>query len=393
MSLFEYPVLKVFDRLENGFLEVTLKHGARRSFGDPASPRKAKLHIINNDFFRKVALHGAIGFGESYMDGDFNTPDLTSLLRLFVPENTAGTAPDTPQPLFSQLWNTIKHKTRKNTLKGSRRNIQEHYDLSNDFYSLFLDDSMTYSSALFENKDEDLGQAQKNKIRRMANYLEPEDNKHILEIGCGWGSWALDTVKRTGCKVTGLTLSDNQLAWAKAKTKEAQLDDKINLQLRDYRKTEGQFDRIVSTEMIEAVGPEFLPGFFKHCDRLLKPGGKVALQVITMPDHRYEQYKGKSDWIQKYIFPGGHLPSVQALNQAMQEASSLRLESQFSFGTDYAETLRRWRDRFETNWDSIHELGFSHRFQRMWRYYLCYCEAGFDEHYIDVQQLVLARPS
>ena len=391
MSFFEYPVLKVFDRLENGFLEVTLKDGQIRHFGEPSSKRKAQLQIKNNDFFRKVALHGSIGFGESYMDNDFATPDLTALLRLFVPENSEGSAPDAPQPLLSQMWNTLKHKARKNTLKGSRRNIKEHYDLSNEFYSLFLDDSMTYSSALFETGEEDLAQAQTNKIRRMANYLEPENDKHILEIGCGWGSWALDTVKRTGCKVTGLTLSDNQLAWAKAKTKAEALDDKIDLQLRDYRKTEGQFDRIVSTEMIEAVGPEFLPGFFNHCDRLLKPGGKVALQVITMPDHRYDQYKEKSDWIQKYIFPGGHLPSVQALNIAMEEASTLRLESQFAFGTHYAETLRHWRERFEENWASIHDLGFSERFQRMWRYYLCYCEAGFDEQYIDVQQLVLAR--
>jgi cyclopropane-fatty-acyl-phospholipid synthase len=284
----------------------------------------------------------------------------------------------------------MTHKLRANTRKGSRRNIAAHYDLGNAFYSQWLDPTMTYSSAVFENPNQSLEDAQRNKWRKLAQMLDLREGMHVLEIGCGWGGFAMFAAREYGCRVTGITLSTEQLAFAKKAAAEAQFSHLVDFQLIDYRDVSGSFDRIVSIEMFEAVGEEHWPSYFRVVRDRLKPGGVAALQIITVEDRRFEEYRGQVDFIQMYIFPGGMLPSPSALKREAAQ-QGLGFETARTFALSYAETLRRWREVFDARWETIQPLGFDERFKRMWDYYLASCEGGFRAGSIDVGQFRLTR--
>ena len=293
--------------------------------------------------------------------------------------------------IFRKPIHLITHWLRRNTRENSRNNIAAHYDLSNEMYQLMLDPLMQYSSAIYATSEQSLEQAQINKLSIICDSLELSASDHLLEIGSGWGGLACFAAKKYGCKVTTITLSQQQYEYAKNKIQDEGLNDRVDIIIRDYRDLEGQYSKIVSIEMIEAVGREYLGDYFRIIKQSLKPGAKAVLQSITISDDRYETYSRGCDWIQKYIFPGGHLPSVGAIRSHVNAVGSLKISSVDSFGKDYAETLRRWAGRFSVNKARVHELGFDAAFCRKWNYYLSYCEAGFDADLIDVNHVVLKR--
>jgi cyclopropane-fatty-acyl-phospholipid synthase len=275
---------------------------------------------------------------------------------------------------------------------GSRKNIMSHYDLSNDFFRLFLDPSMTYSCGIYLSDSDSLEEAQMNKLRSMIRKAQVKETDHVLEIGCGWGSLAVVAVKETGCRVTGITVSEAQYQYAINRVKKEGLQDRITIFLTDYRNIQGLYGAIVSVEMLEAVGEEYLGTFFSCCDRLLKPGGRAVVQTITIPDERYEQYRKETDWIQKHIFPGGFVPSEHAIRQAVAKNTSLVEESVEEIGPHYATTLRVWRNKFNDNIRKVSDMGFDREFQRKWVYYLSFCEAGFAERALGDIEIVLRKP-
>jgi cyclopropane-fatty-acyl-phospholipid synthase len=300
---------------------------------------------------------------------------------------------------LTQAWikrrlHQLSHAINRNTKTGSRRNIQAHYDLGNDFYQLFLDaETLLYSSALFESPNQSLGDAQRAKIQNLIRLAGIEAHHHILEVGCGWGGFAIEAARTIGCKVTGLTISQAQYDLATQRIKEAALTEQIDIQLCDYRDAKGTYDRIVSIEMLEAVGHAYYGNYFSTLDRLLKPGGRIALQVITIPDQRYDAYRQNPDWIQKHIFPGGILPSLTELSKAMTKHSMLHIDHIENIGIHYAETLRRWRATCEAHPETLKKMGYDALFQRKWIYYLAYCEAGFQTEFINDLHIILKRPA
>jgi cyclopropane-fatty-acyl-phospholipid synthase len=315
---------------------------------------------------------------------------VTVLLNFFIDNQAMVDRKIVGNAIFGNMVNALKHFSRANTQKGARKNIRDHYDLGNELYENFLDPSMTYSSGIFDNPECSLERAQANKLDAILAKSGISKDEHVLEIGCGWGSFAIRAVQKTGCRVTGITLSDEQKRFAEKKIAELGLSDRIRIQLTDYRQVEGAFDKIVSIEMIEAVGHDYLELFFKTCDRLLKPGGIAVFQAITIPDNRYETYRKKSDWIQKHIFPGGLLPSLGVLKAAIGK-TSLKVRGIEPLGPHYARTLVEWRNNFKSRWPTIEKLGFDEVFRRKWEYYFHYCEAGFASGMIDVVQMVLVR--
>lgn len=375
--------------VSSGSLRVYLPSGAQADVGKGAEAPEV-LTIKNSAFFRKVFSCGGIGFGESYVDGDWETNDLTGLLRLLARNQPQIGALGRGLSFFSRTFNRLQHCGRRNTIKQSQANIQEHYDLSNEFYATFLDASMTYSSALFKDNYESLERAQANKIGTMLDLAGVEPGDHILEIGSGWGALALAATRR-GCRVTTITLSEEQFSYAKQLFVDEGVDGKVDIRLQDYRKLEGQFDAVLSCEMIEAVGKEYLTDYFETIRRSLKTDGRAVIQAITIPDDRYENYCRSCDWIQKHIFPGGHLPSPGAIRASVKGAGGLKLQSATSFGKDYGETLNRWAKTFNRNRQRVNALGFDESFCRKWNYYFSYCKAGFDEGLIDVEHVVLRR--
>lgn len=382
-------------KIEKGTLEVVFSNGKKEIFGDSFNP-KATLYIKNNNFFKKVMLYGDIGFAESYMDEDFETNNLTNLISIaLLNSNKLGSlsSDEKNNKLINLLpqFNRIKHILRKNSKNNSRKNISEHYDLSNDFFKLFLDDTMMYSSAVFENKDEDLFEAQKRKISLLAQKLRIDENSHVLEIGSGWGSMALHLAKERKCKVTTVTLSKEQKTLCLKRFKEEKIEDAIEILLKDYRDLDGKYDAIIAVEMFEAVGREYFDVFFKKCQELLKPSGVLAMQVITMPDCRYEHYCKSTDFIQKYIFPGGHLPSVGKILDVTSKHTRLNLLHMEEFTEDYAKTLNIWHENFINKLAEVKKLGFDNYFIRMWKMYLNYCEAAFITRNINLVQLVFSR--
>lgn len=390
-------VLKLLRSLPSGELQMTLPDGSSEVIGDGQGPR-ATLHIRREAFYRRAVFHGEIGFGEAYMAGDWDSPDVTALIEwlLHNVRQLPGFAASGKKPWYWNLLGALDllgHFFRRNTRTNSRRNISAHYDLSNDFYRLFLDDTMTYSSAMFSTPGEDLRVAQNNKYRRLAEKLGLEPGMRVLEIGCGWGGFALFAAQEYGVHVTGLTLSKEQLAMAKERVFRAGMEQKIDLRLCDYRDLEGKFDRIASIEMLEAVGHAFLPIYFRKVNELLTPEGVAGLQVIISPDARYNPGRKRADWIQKHIFPGGQLLSPGAINDAVARTSDLYLHHFESFGLHYAKTLKLWREAFEKRLREVGQLGFDETFQRKWRYYLSYCEAAFTMRNINVAHFVYARPN
>ncbi|MCU0223926.1 MAG: cyclopropane-fatty-acyl-phospholipid synthase family protein [Acidobacteria bacterium] len=389
-------VLGALAALERGRLELRLPDGSVRRFGareDAGVPGPvAAIDVRSWAFFPRVALGGDLGFAESFVDGEWTTPDLTAVISLFIAneEVLAGEA-GTPS-LLRRAADRLDHLRRRNTPGGSRRNIRAHYDLGNDFFQLFLDATMTYSCGLFERPDEPLETVQLRKIRRILDKAQLAPGMHLLEIGCGWGSTALTAAREYGVRVTGLTVSEEQRAWALARVREAGLADQVAIELCDYRHARGSYDRVVSIEMLEAVGHEYFGAYFAAIDRLLAPGGRGVIQVITLPDQRYEGYLGRVDFIQKHVFPGAVIPSLTALCEAMTRASSLVVEQLENIGPHYAPTLAAWRRRFLAQAAELARLGFDPRFQRTWEYYFAYCEAGFASRYLNDLQLVLTRP-
>jgi cyclopropane fatty-acyl-phospholipid synthase-like methyltransferase len=352
---------------------------------------------VNNTFGERhlyiLALGGDVGFGESHTDGEWTTDDLPALLTLLVRNlERLGAAAVSPG-LAARFANCILHACRRNTARGSRRNIRAHYDLGNDFYQLWLDpETMLYSCAVFGRPGQTLADAQRAKIQRIIELAGIGPDHHVLEIGCGWGGFAIEAARRTGCRVTGITISEAQLQLARERVASAGLADRVDLRRLDYREVTGQYDRIVSIEMLEAVGHEYFGVFFRKCADVLKPGGRIALQVITIPDGRYESYRRSPDWIQKHIFPGGLLPSRSILDAAMASAG-LRVERADNIGRHYPATLRAWRERFNARADDLSRMGFDAAFQRQWNYYFAYCEAGFSTEFIDDWQYAVAVPA
>jgi cyclopropane-fatty-acyl-phospholipid synthase len=381
--------IRQIDRLEFGTLEL---HACGRSFtlnGEHPGPAGSlDIHRLN-PLLRRLLLKGDLGLAEAYLEGDWSSPDLTGLMTLFARNQHRLNAVSGMSQL-ARLAMRGYHWYRRNTRKGSARNIMAHYDLGNDFYALWLDRGMTYSSAIFQHQDESLDSAQATKYTRLLDILEAQPGQRILEIGCGWGGLAIAAAER-GIQVDAVTLSPAQLAWAERRIEERGLGDFVKLSLQDYRNLSGSYDHIVSIEMFEAVGEAYWSTYMEIVRRLLKPGGRAALQVITIAEQAFDNYRRNPDFIQRYIFPGGMLPTSTHLLEHAQGAGLQCLRDD-GFGRDYAETLRRWQDNFNRNWGIIQAMGFDECFQRMWRYYLSYCEAGFLYGHIDLRQVLFARP-
>lgn len=373
-----------------GCLTVEFPHGAQAVFDGPQAGPHAFLKIRDMRLIARVLLSGDMGLAEGYMAGEWDTPDLTSLLKLGAMNQRAFAAVIAPSPIM-RLAHRVYHGFRANTRRGSRRNIAAHYDLGNDFYAHWLDQTMTYSSGLFAAPDDTLAAAQRRKYLRMAAQLELKPGDRVLEIGCGWGGFAEIAAAKFGCRVVGVTLSTEQAAYARARMQRAGLSDIVDIRLQDYRDVHGQFDKVISIEMFEAVGEKYWPVYLQTLHARLKPGGRAALQIITIDDDSFDDYRSNPEFIQRYIFPGGMLPGPRAFENAVA-GTALEIRDVFYFGASYAETLRRWDRDFRRNWPRIAPLGFDQRFYRMWRYYLCYCEAGFETGDIDVAHFLIERP-
>jgi cyclopropane-fatty-acyl-phospholipid synthase len=384
-------VLAAMEKIRHGRLAVVLPDGSSRVFGDAGSPLRATLRVKRPDFFKRVLLWGDVGFGEAYQAGDFETDDLTGLIRLFIENGETMEVEHTRWALWGKVRNRLRHLMNKNSLAGSRRNIYAHYDLGNDFFGLFLDPTMMYSCARFESGD-DLESAQRRKVAAILDKARVQAGDHVLEIGSGWGTLASEAVKR-GARVTTLTISQRQLEHCRARFEREGISDRAEVRFCDYRKAEGSYDKIVSIEMIEAVGHEFLGAFFATCDRLLKPDGLVIIQGITIPDQRYEAYRRGCDWIQKHVFPGALLPSLTAMCDALTRHTNLVVEDVENIGIHYSRTLREWRDALVAKKDQVRAQGFDDAFLRTWEYYFSYCEAGFATRTLGDLQLVLTRPN
>jgi cyclopropane-fatty-acyl-phospholipid synthase len=394
-QVYRRAVIRVLGTMKHGHLHVTLPDGAALTFGDGSNPRgsayglEARLRILDAAFFRRCVFHGDIGFAESYMAGEWETGDLAEVLSWFI----LNAAEESRSPTMLRWLDRLGHQLRANTVGNSRRNIAAHYDLSNDFFALFLDRSMTYSSALFDRPGRSLEEAQLAKFERLCALLELRPGDRLLEIGGGWGAFSRHAATRHGCHVTTITISAEQYAWAERCRREEGLEDRIDLRLADYRTVNGCFDKIVSIEMLEAVGHEYFDLFFANCGRLLAPNGLMALQVITAPESRYESIRHGVDFIQKHIFPGGLIPSVGALLASAYRTTDLTLRSLADFGDSYARTLALWNERFEAGREEVRALGFDEAFLRKWRYYFLYCLAAFRMRHVSVVQMLLTRPN
>ena len=377
-------------KMQVGQLSLVLPDGSNTVFSGSSRPViRAVLNLHRPEAVRKVLLGGARGFGEAYMDGDWDSPDLSDLLKLaHANEPSLGAQ---AEGVGVALWiDRQRHRLRTNSRRGSRRNIAYHYDLGNGFYRHWLDPSMTYSSGLFHTGNESLESSQRTKYLRLADMLELRPGHRILEIGCGWGAFAVMAARDYGCHVTAITLSKEQHDYARQRAHDAGLSERIDVRLQDYRDVQGTFDRIASIEMLEAVGEEHWPRYFQIVRDRLKPGGIAGLQVITIEDGRFQTYRNGADFIQRYIFPGGMLPSPSIMQRQVEDAG-LKVSDVFTFGASYARTLAIWQRRFQHAWPQIEQLGFDNRFKRMWEFYLAYCEAGFRNGSIDVAQYRIVR--
>ncbi len=397
-GFYEKIILRLLSKMEQGSLFITLPNGQQLTLGNGSGSISANIHVKNDYFFKRCVLYGDIGFGEAYVEGEWDTDNIQNVIKWFLLniENAPSVSGSKTQSLLINLLkflNKIYHSKRTNSVGGSRKNISEHYDLNNDFFSLFLDPSMTYSSAYFKEEGMTLEEAQLAKYERLCQELKLKPEDHVLEIGSGWGGNAIYMAKNYGCKVTSLTISEEQFKLANERIQKENLSDKVTVLLKDYRLMEGSFDKLVSIEMLEAVGAEFYTTYFKKCSELLKKDGIFALQVITCPDSRFESLKNGVDWIQKHIFPGSLLPSVGAINNAINEVCDLTLVDLKDIGLDYAHTLNIWQQEFMKNIEEVKKLGFDDYFVRKWNYYFAYCEAAFAMRNINVMQLVYSRPN
>jgi cyclopropane-fatty-acyl-phospholipid synthase len=372
-------------------LEVACPDATYR-FGDPQHPLRATIAVHHPRFFRRAVLNGDVGIGESYMDGDWSTPDLVAVIRAGVRNIGRLMSSHSALSLVHRITDQLAHRFRPNTVTGSRRNIAYHYDLGNDFYRLFLDPSLAYSCAYYRTPEDTLEQAQQQKFEIICRKLELSSHHHLLEIGTGWGGLAAYAATHYGCHVTTTTISRQQHDYAAALFEPLRRQGaRIELLFEDYRKLTGQFDRIVSIEMFEAVGYRYYDAFFGACNRLLRAGGLMLLQTITLREQEFPSYLYRSDWIRKHIFPGSELASLAGITRSLGRVTQLAALHLEDIGWHYSETLAEWRRRFNAHRDEVLRLGFDERFFRMWDYYLAYCDAAFRERYIGDAQLVLAK--
>ncbi|RRV33969.1 class I SAM-dependent methyltransferase [Pseudomonas sp. o96-267] len=391
-GLLRRAVLRQLENLRHGLLLIQ-EGSDTLHFGTPQSELRAEIRVSDPAVWGLVAGNGSIGAGEAYIHGYWSTPDLTAVIRIFVAnldvlDAMEGGLARLGRPLIQGL-----HWLNRNTRQGSRRNIAAHYDLGNDLFEQFLDPTMMYSAAMFRREDDSLEKAQLNKLERICQKLALQPSDHLLEIGTGWGSMALYAATHYGCRVTTTTLSREQYAYTERRIRELGLEGRVTLLLEDYRDLEGQYDKLVSIEMIEAVGHRYLPTYFEQCARLLKPEGLMLLQAITIRDQRYEQACRSVDFIQRYIFPGGALPSMQKMLDVVTRHTDFNLHHMEDFGLHYARTLRLWHDNLRQARQRLEQLGYDDYFYRLWEFYLCYCEGGFLERTIGTAQLLLAKPA
>ena len=384
---------KVLEKLQVGSL--TLKEGSEtKVFGsstDTTGPH-GEVHVHDTDLYRRILTGGSIAAGETFIEGLWSSPDLSAVTRAFSANMAMLEAMSDKQNVLARLALKLSHWARRNTSSRSRENISAHYDLGNDFFSLFLDPSMMYSSAVYPTPDSDLTTASQHKLRLICEDLELKPEDHLVEIGTGWGGMAIFAAKHFGCRVTTTTISREQYDYTVAAVAKKGLQDQITVLFDDYRDLQGRFDKLVSIEMIEAVGHQFYDTYFSTLSRLLTPHGKAVIQAITMTDQRYEQARDSVDFIKRYIFPGGCLPSLTVINDALSRVTDMQMSHLRDITRDYADTLSEWHERFLDKLDVVREMGFDDRFIRMWRYYLSYCEGGFRERIIGTYQITMTKP-
>ena len=390
-SLARSLVLSKLNRFKYGFIQ--LEDGKQSyNFGCATDTLQCRIRVIDPSFYRFMAIGGSLGAAEAFMDGLWDVDNLTALCQIVIRNGEARDRMERGWGWIAKPAHQIFHKLHKNTTRNSKRNIDAHYDLGNGFFRLFLDKNLMYSSAIFPEKNSSLETASEHKLEQICRKLELKPSDHVIEIGTGWGGFAIYAATHYGCKITTTTISAEQFSLANERIQRAGLSEQIKVKLTDYRNLTGQFDKLVSIEMIEAVGHQFYDTYFSKCSRLLKPDGLMLLQAITMSDWIFDAHKRTVDFIKRYIFPGSCIPSISAICKSMSKETDLRIVDLLDIGPHYARTLRLWRERFFASINVVREQGFNEEFIRMWHFYLCYCEAGFSERYISDAQILFAKP-
>ena len=390
-NLARKTVLTALENLKEG--QVMIEEGSTREILGEKNKTLAHIHVLNPAFYRNVVKHGSIGVAESFIQGHWTTNDLTLLLRVFIRNQSISQQIEGGLASITGVFRWFSHQLNRNNFTGSRRNIQKHYDLSNQFFELFLDKKMMYSSAIFPDQSASLDQAAEYKLDIICKKLGLKSGDNVIEIGSGWGGFSLHAAENYDCNIVTTTISKQQYEWAKKCIEAKKLTKKITLIQEDYRQLKGTFDKLVSIEMIEAVGHQYYPVFFKTCSRLLHSQGQMLIQAITIQDQAFDRAKHEIDFIKRYIFPGSCIPSTTALLNAMTQSSDMKLFHLEDIGFDYAKTLSLWKERFLVQKEKIHQLGFNEHFIRMWEYYFSYCEAGFAEGYLGDVHLHCIKPS
>ena len=397
-GLYQNLVMRSLEKMDAGMLRIELPDGSATVIGRPDAEVRAQIRVVNPAFFKKCVLFGDVGFGESYVDEDWETDSIERVIAWAIVnvEKSPGMSGSETHAFalnLLRLYNRVLHTLRPNSEATSRRNISEHYDLGNEFYRLWLDPTLTYSSARFTAPGQSLESAQIEKYDALCRKLALKPDDQVLEIGSGWGGFACHAAKNYGCRVKTVTISEEQFKYARSRFEAAGISDRVEIELLDYRKIHGSFDKVVSIEMMEAIGDRYLEGYFEVIHRVLKPGGLVGLQYITVPDCRHRELKRGVDWIQKHIFPGSLLLSVGRVNQAVNHTGGLFLHHLEDLGASYARTLHAWWEMFNAQGEAVRALGFDERFIRKWNYYLQYCEAAFARRNISVVQAIYTRPN
>ncbi len=390
-SLSRKLTFSLFNQIQQAGLLIT-DGDEQYFFGDEKAPLQAKVQVINTRFYRRLLTGGSIGVAESYVEGEWVSPDLVTLVRVFARNMPTLEKLEKRMGWITYPIHKLSHLRNSNTRNGSRTNIAAHYDLGNDLYQMILDSQMQYSAGIFYNRNDSLEQAQQQKLKMICDKLELKPDEHLIEIGTGWGGLACYAAKNYGCRVTTTTLSQQQFNYAEQMIEQQGLQDRVTLLLKDYRDLEGQYDKLVSVEMIEAVGYRFLPVYFNKLEALLKPKGRLLIQAITIADAQFDQYRKGVDFIQRYIFPGGCLPSIREMCKQLQTHTSMRVTRMKDYGQDYAETLALWSRNFKTHARKLKESGYDDDFQRLWNFYFAYCEGGFREGSIGLVHFEAAKP-
>ena len=384
-------LLQVLSKATCGHLILRERGELVAEFGNPGDPLRAEINVVNSRVYKRALLGGNTAAGEAYIDGWWSTPDITQVTRFFSRNLQLMDAWGARFGWLLKPLSWFRAVNRANSRRQAKRNILAHYDLGNRLYRTFLDSHMQYSSAIYRDQGDTLEQAQVNKLRRICEQLRLSGDDHLIEIGTGWGGLAIYAARNYGCRVTTTTISDEQYRYSKGRIEEEGLEDQITLLNKDYRELDGHYDKLVSVEMIEAVGRKYLPGYFAKLDQLLKPGGLAMVQAITIADQRFDVYSRTEDFIQKHIFPGGFLPSLQLMSQLLAGKTELIIRDIHDIGLDYARTLKDWRENFMANTHKLENLGYGEEFRRLWEYYLGYCEGGFLERRISTIQLLASK--